>query len=67
MNHEKGAVMKSRRQAFALAGALTLTAFTAVAAVAGMSRGAAPTKPAAPVVATQVAQPSPAVYEGGDD
>ena len=66
MSHEKGAVMKSRRQALALAGALTLTTFTAVAAVAGMSRGAAP-KPAAPVVATQVAQPSPAAYEGGDD
>jgi hypothetical protein len=58
--------MKSRRQAFALAGALTLTVFTAVAAVAGMSRSAAP-KPAAPVVATQVAQPSQAAYEQGDD
>jgi hypothetical protein len=58
--------MKSRRQAFALAGALTLTAFTAVAAVAGMARTAAP-KPATPVVAAQVAQPSPVAYERGDD
>ena len=58
--------MKSRRQAFALAGALTLTVFTAVAAIAGMSRGAAP-KPASPVVAAQVAQPSHAAYEGRDD
>jgi hypothetical protein len=65
MSHEKGAAMKTRRQALALAGALTLTVITAVAAVAGMSRGAAP-KPASPVVATQVAQPS-VRYERGDD
>jgi hypothetical protein len=60
--------MKSRRQALALAGALTLTVITAVGAVAGMSRGAAP-KPAAPAVATQVAQPSVSAgyYERGDD
>ncbi len=57
--------MKTRRQALALAGALTLTVFTAVAAVAGMSRGAAP-KPTSPVVAAQVAQPS-VQYERGDD
>ena len=37
--------MKTRRQALALAGALTLTVITAVGAVAGMSRGAS-TKPA---------------------
>lgn len=49
--------MKSRRQALALAGALTLTVFTAAAAVAGMSHGVT-SKPAAPVVATQPAAPS---------
>jgi hypothetical protein len=49
--------MKSRRQALALAGALTLTVFTAAAAVAGMSpRGTA--RPATPVVATQPAAPA---------
>jgi hypothetical protein len=58
--------MKSRRQALALAGALTLTVFTAVAAVAGLSRGAAP-KPASPVVAPQVAPSSSVGYERGDD
>ena len=66
MRTEKGAVMKSRRQAFALAAALTLTVFTAVAAVAGMSRGTAP-KPITSVAAAHVAQTSPAAYEGGDD
>ena len=58
--------MKTRRQALALAGALTLTVITAVAAVAGMSRGATP-KQAAPAVAAQVASPSPVAYERGDD
>jgi hypothetical protein len=53
MRHEKGIPMSSRRQALALAGALTLTVFTAVAAIAGMSHGHT-SKPAAPVLATQV-------------
>jgi hypothetical protein len=49
--------MRTRRQALALAGALTLTVFTAVAAIAGIShRGTS--KPATPVVATQVAPAS---------
>jgi hypothetical protein len=49
--------MNSRRQAFALAAALTLTVFTAVAAIAGIShRGTS--KPGTPVVATQVAPTS---------
>jgi hypothetical protein len=49
--------MKTRRQALALAGALTLTVFTAAAAVAGMSHTGT-SKPGAPVVATQVAPPA---------
>ena len=53
--------MKTRRQA------LTLTVITAVGAVAGMSRGAS-TKPAVPVVASQVAPATGAHYsERGDD
>ena len=66
MSHVEGAVVKTRLQALVLAGALTLTTFTAVVAVAGMSRGAAP-RGATPVVATQVAHPSAPVYEGSDD
>jgi hypothetical protein len=67
MNREKGAAMKTRRQALALAGALTLTVITAVGAVAGMSRGAS-TKPAVPVVASQVVPATGAHYtERGDD
>lgn len=50
--------MKTRRQALALAGALALTVIAAVAAVAGMSRGATTSRPAQAVVATQVAQPA---------
>jgi len=57
--------MRTRRQALALAGALTLTVITAVAAVAGMSRGTTP-KPAAAVVATQTTA-QPISYEGRDD
>jgi hypothetical protein len=49
--------MRTRRQALALAGALTLTVFTAVVAIAGMSHGRT-SKPAAPLVATQVAPAS---------
>ena len=59
--------MKTRRQALALAGALTLTVITAVGAVAGMSRGAT-TNPAAPAVASQVAPATGGQYsERGDD
>jgi hypothetical protein len=58
--------MKTRRQALALAGALALTVITAVGAVAGMSRGTA-SKPPAPVVAAQAAQPTADYYERGDD
>ena len=58
--------MKSRRQALALAGALTLTVFTAAAAVAGMSsRGTS--HPATTVVAAQPAAPVAAAHEGWDD
>jgi hypothetical protein len=68
MNREKGAAMKTRRQALALAGALTLTVITAVGAVAGMSRGAS-TKPAVPVVASQVVPATGGAHysERGDD
>ena len=58
--------MKSRRQALALAGALTLTVFTAAAAVAGMSSRAT-SHPATPVVAAQPAAPVAAAHEGWDD
>jgi hypothetical protein len=50
--------MNSRRQAFALAAALTLTVFTAVAAIAGISHRGGTSKPGTPVVATQVAPTS---------
>ena len=46
--------IKSRRQALAFAGALTVTVFTAVGAVAGMSHRAT-SKPAVPAVAAKVA------------
>jgi hypothetical protein len=60
MTTAKGAPMTSRRQALALAGALTLTVFTAVGAVAGLNHR--PPMPAGtPAIATQVAQsPAPA-------
>jgi hypothetical protein len=58
--------MKTRRQALALAAALTLTVITAVGAVAGMSRGAAP-KPVAAVAAAQTAPTSTGYHERGDD
>jgi hypothetical protein len=45
----------SRRQAFALAAALTLTVLTGGAAVTGLRHGVSHASPAAPVV--QVAQP----------
>ena len=48
--------MTSRRQALALAGALTLTVFTAVGAVAGFNHRPAASSPPSgtPAVATQV-------------
>jgi hypothetical protein len=46
--------MKSRRQALTLTGALTLTVFTAVGAVAGIPHGTS-SKPAGRTVARQVA------------
>lgn len=59
--------MNSRRQAFMLAGALTATVFTAVAAFAGVSRQAAPpTHPtSAPIV--QVVQHPARDSERADD
>ena len=59
--------MKSRRQALALAGALTLTVFTAAAAVAGMSSQGTPHPATTPVVAAQPAAPAGAPHEGWDD
>ena len=54
--------MTSRRQALALAGALTLTVFTAVGAVAGMNHRPAASSPSSgtPAVATQVVPSAPA-------
>jgi hypothetical protein len=59
--------MNSRRQAFMLAGALTATVLTAVAAVAGVShRPATATQPtSAPIV--QVAQHPTRASEWEDD
>ena len=54
--NENAADARSRRTALALAAALTVTVFTSVAAVAGFSRGAAPSTPPSPVVATAVKQ-----------
>ena len=45
---------RARRNALALAAALTVTIFTAVAAFAGFSRSAPPTTPASPAVAPAV-------------
>ena len=47
--------MHTRRQAFVLAGALTATAFTAVAAIAGMSHRPAALPQAARTPVVQVA------------
>lgn len=51
--------MNTRRQAFLLAGALTATVFTAVAALGGIAhRSPAPQRGSTPIV--QVAPPAPA-------
>jgi hypothetical protein len=56
-----------RRNAVALAAALTVTIFTAVAAFAGFSRSAPPSQPVPPAVAS-VVQHAPALAgEGWDD
>ena len=59
--------MNTRRQAFMLAGALTATVFTAVAAFAGVTHrpASAPQPAATPVV--QVAQQPVRASEWGDD
>jgi hypothetical protein len=55
--HERN-VMKTRRQALMLAGALTATIFTAVAALAGVSHRPSPRPASTPIV--QVASHAPA-------
>jgi len=68
MSSDERIVMNSRRQAFALAGALTATLFTGFAAVAGIFHGPAP-PPAATTPIVQVAPsqtPAPPA-EWGDD
>lgn len=57
--------MNSRRQALALAGALTATVFTAVAAVAGISHRPAPQPTSTPIV--QVAPPAAPAASWGND
>ncbi len=57
--------MHTRRQAFALAGALTVTVFTAVAAVAGISHR--PTAGPMPTPTVQVASPSAPASSWVDD
>jgi hypothetical protein len=66
MSSEERIVMNTRRQAFLLAGALTATVFTTVAALAGIAhRPASASRPtAAPVI--QVAQQQPP-HEWADD
>jgi hypothetical protein len=49
--------MNTRRQAFMLAGALTATVFTAVAALAGVSHR--PTATASPPASTPIVQVAP--------
>ncbi|MGE5274528.1 MAG: hypothetical protein ACM3QU_12335 [Verrucomicrobiota bacterium] len=58
--------MTSRRQALALAGALTVTVFTAVAAVAGFGHRPA-TSSGTPAVAPQVVQSPAPVHTWRDD
>ena len=58
MFFEKGNVMNTRRQAFMLAGALTVTVFTAAAALAGVSHRPGPSVASpAPTPVVQVVQP----------
>jgi hypothetical protein len=67
MSPNERIAMNTRRQAFMLAGALTATVFTAMAAFAGVThRSASASKPAGtPVV--QVAQQPVRAPEWGDD
>jgi hypothetical protein len=66
MSSEERIVMNTRRQAFMLAGALTATVFTAVAALAGIAHrpASAPKQTATPIV--QAAQQQPQ-HEWADD
>lgn len=58
---------KSRRQAFALAAALTVTVLTGGAAVTGLRHGVSHASPAAPVVQlTQAPAPAPPHGEESD-
>jgi hypothetical protein len=52
----KGHPMTSRRQALALAGALTLTVFTAVGAIAGINHRPAIASPTSTPAAAQIMQ-----------
>jgi hypothetical protein len=61
-------VPASRRELFALAGVLAVTVLTAAAAIAGLTRKAAPLQPTPPVV-SQIIGPAPAApprVEPGD-
>ena len=60
--------MPSRRELFALAAVLTATALTGAAAIAGLTRKAAPVRPATPTVSQVVGQAPaapPRVEPGG--
>jgi hypothetical protein len=59
--------MHTRRQAFILAGALTATAFTAVAAIAGMSHRPAAVPGTAPTPVVQVAPQQAPTPRWADD
>jgi hypothetical protein len=59
--------MNSRRQALALAGALTAIVFAAVAAVAGISHRSASQPASNPTPIVQVAPPAPAASRWMDD
>ena len=67
MSSEERNPMNTRRQAFMLAGALTATAFTAVAALAGVAHRppSASQQSSTPIV--QIAQQAPRASEWGDD
>jgi poly(3-hydroxybutyrate) depolymerase len=67
MPSEKRIVMHTRRQAFMLAGALTATVFTAVAAVAGVSHRPAASTPPAPTPIVQVAPQQAPTPRWADD
>lgn len=56
---EVSSPMPSRRELFALAAVLAATVLTAAAAIAGLSRKAAPLQPSPPTV-SQIVGPAPA-------